>query len=135
MILLASVALLSSFRLLLEAWGQYAIMADQPQSVPAFIARFDEFKKAVPKAGTIGYVTDEVRDPNTAIAEYYVTQYALAPLVVENTYTNQRFVVANFHKATPEADLAKRGLALVQDFGNGVELLANRRKVAPPPRK
>lgn len=125
MALLASLALMSSFKLLLDAWEQRARMAAEPGIGPsAYIHRFDEIRSALPQRGVTGYITDQVRDPNRAIAEYHLTQYALAPLLVANSW-NEKLVVGNFHSALGPAAIKTKGLEFVRDYGAFVQLLRN----------
>jgi hypothetical protein len=82
--------------------------------------RFAALKAALPKRGVIGYVGE----PGTAaLADYYLAQYALAPLVVDHS-PNHPIVIGNFPSspAWPPSE----NLQLVKDFGNGVLLLANK---------
>ena len=79
--------------------------------------RFAALKAFLPGHGVVGYIGD----PHASPGEYYLTQYALAPLVVDHS-VNHALVVGNFSKtSTP----ALPNLELVHDFGNGVLLLAN----------
>jgi hypothetical protein len=82
--------------------------------------RFAELRRALPEYGVVGYVGDS---SETGVADYYLTQYALAPLVIERS-TNHKLVIGNFPRAPrrgTEADLV-----LVRDFGGGVLLFEKR---------
>jgi hypothetical protein len=80
--------------------------------------RFAALRSALPKRGVVGYVGA----PGTpALADYYLAQYALAPLVVENS-PNHPLVIGNFPPGT--VALASERLRLVKDFGDGVLLFA-----------
>lgn len=83
--------------------------------------RFSALKAELPGRGIVGYVGES---GNSSAADYYLAQYALAPLVVDNS-PNHSLVVGNFPtsplRATPD------DLQLVKDFGNGVLLFANPR--------
>jgi hypothetical protein len=113
MILALSITcLFSSYRLLEHARGQEKQGLDE--------RRFDDIRKMLPKQGVIGYFSDAQGD----VGRYYSTQYALAPLVVDNS-TDHHFVVGNLsdaHSAIP----ANRDWVLVRDFGNGFVLIENR---------
>ena len=125
MVLLASIAALSSLKLLPDAWKQRAVMAAEPGAgIPAYIARFDAIRNALPSQGVIGYITDQVRDPNRAIAEYHLTQYALAPVLVTNSW-NEKYVVGNFHGPLGPGAVKTKGLEFVRDYGGFVQLLRN----------
>lgn len=59
----------------------------------------------------------------TDAANYYLAQYALAPLVIDNS-RQHALVVGNFPASLPR-DLPVN-LQLIEDFGNGVLLFANK---------
>jgi hypothetical protein len=80
--------------------------------------RFAALKAALPPSGVVGYVGDS-RDP---VADYYLAQYALAPLVIDRS-PNHALVIGNF-PASLHASVEH--LQLVTDFGNGVLLFANK---------
>lgn len=83
--------------------------------------RFSALKAALPRGGVVGYVGES---GNSGTADYYLAQYALAPLVLDHS-SNHPLVIGNFtavSKATGFAD----NLQLLKDFGNGVLLFANK---------
>jgi hypothetical protein len=80
--------------------------------------RFAALKTAMPLRGVVGYIGDSA-DP---VADYYLAQYALAPLVVDHS-PNHPLVIGNFAAAQPSSS---GHLQLVTDFGNGVLLFANK---------
>jgi hypothetical protein len=92
------------------------------------IARFDrgiaEVRTSLPHAGTIGFYTDEPAGVN-ARQEYYLTQYAVAPVVLENNVDHE-LVIASVHSA--ESRINNPNLVLVRDFKNGIQLLRNKTK-------
>ena len=81
--------------------------------------RFAAVKSSLPQRGVIGYIGE----PDAlARGDYYLAEYALAPLVVDDS-PNHLLVLANFpNSALP----APPNLQLVRDFGNGVALFANK---------
>lgn len=79
--------------------------------------RFAVLKQLLPDHGVVGYLGDSA----DATADYYLTQYALAPLVVEHSI-NHPLIVGNFPSSRP--DLAAHRLRIIRDFGSGVLLLA-----------
>lgn len=81
--------------------------------------RFAALKQALPQQGIVGYVGNA-----DSPADYYLAQYALAPLVVDHS-SNHSLVVGNFSVSPPPALLPDH-LRLGQDFGNGVLLFANK---------
>lgn len=80
--------------------------------------RFAALKAALPSRGIVGYVGDS-SDP---VADYYLAQYALAPLVIDRS-SDHALVIGNF-PASLHASVEH--LQLVTDFGNGVVLFANK---------
>lgn len=91
-----------------------------------------QLKSALPAHGVVGYLGDRVLDNDIGtIRYYYVTQYALAPLIVVNLsgrpaapLVECEFIVADF--TDPEkarAAVARRGLSVVRDYGGGFMLL------------
>jgi hypothetical protein len=80
--------------------------------------RFVAVKTRLPASGVIGYI-GESGDSSTP--DYYLTQYALAPLVVDRS-THHAIVIGNF-PLSPPSNLPPN-LRLVEDFGSGVLLLA-----------
>ncbi len=81
--------------------------------------RFAAVKSSLPQRGVIGYIGE----PDAlARGDYYLAEYALAPLVVDDS-PNHPLVLANF----PNAPLpTPSNLQLVKNFGNGVALFANK---------
>ncbi len=59
-----------------------------------------------------------------ASSEYYQTQYALVPLVVDNSLSHN-LVVGFFSSPVSSGEVLKRceGKVLVKDFGNGFMLI------------
>jgi hypothetical protein len=81
--------------------------------------RFAVLKPSLPQRGVIGYIGE----PGAmARGDYYLAEYALAPLVVDDS-PNHPLVLANFPN---EPLLAPPNLQLVKDFGNGVALFTNK---------
>ncbi len=68
--------------------------------------------------GVIGYLGES---GNSSTPDYYLTQYALAPLVVDRS-SHHAIVIGNFPLSRP-SDLPPN-LRLVEDCGSGVLLLA-----------
>jgi hypothetical protein len=80
--------------------------------------RFAALRPVLPKRGVVGYVGES--DDSTA--DYYLAQYALAPLVVDRS-ANHPLVIGNFPSSP--LPLQTKGLRLVRDFGSGVLLFAH----------
>lgn len=83
--------------------------------------RFAALREALPKRGVIGYIGQT--DSAEGIGDYYVTQYTLAPLVVDRS-TAHPIVIGNFPSSPPSQ--IPRDLELLKDFGHGLLLFANR---------
>jgi hypothetical protein len=84
--------------------------------------RFSELRKALPQSGVVGYIGE---DGPSAVVEYYLAQYALAPLVVDRS-PNHAFVIGNFPSSAKASSNEATQFSLVRDFGNGVMLFATR---------
>ncbi len=122
-IALAAVALSSSFWLLLDLVGAYTRGA-QTFGVAFFEARFDALRKTIKPHTVFGYYSDNGNDA-TALAEFYLTQYTLAPAIVRPSL-DEPLVVVNFHNPTPDPKLLQaKNLTAIQNFGNGVLLCHN----------
>jgi hypothetical protein len=123
-IALAAVALMSSFWLLLDVVRGYSDLS-RTFGVASFEDRFQALRKALPSHSVVGYASDNPTNDASAIAEFYLTQYALAPTIVTSSL-KESMVVVNYH--TPQFDPAKlraQHLTLIQNFGNGVLLCRN----------
>ena len=114
--------LLSSARLILQAPtpGKWHDTADAIQRRSD--QRFAELKKLLPRHGVVGYF-GESGTPE-AVGAYYLTQYALAPVVVEHS-TNHALVIGNFPASSATPPIPE-DLKLLKDFGDGVFLFASK---------
>ena len=74
--------------------------------------------------GAIGYVSEvppaDLPAKGDAMQEYFLTQFALAPWVIEAKFDDCAWAVANFHELGAPVPVDFR---VVQDFGAGVALL------------
>ncbi len=98
------------------------ILTEAPAPRPDNIAqrsdqRFSALRSSLPPQGIVGYIGD----PGN-LADYYLAQYALAPLVVDRS-PNHPLVVGNFPSSLHPAP---HNLQLIKDFGNGVLLFAHK---------
>ena len=88
--------------------------------------RLAPLREALPGRGTVGYLTDLPRLKRRAWRELFLTQYALAPVIVEpvsaSRPTEHQLVVVNVHEGEDLAEPDTRGLVLVRDFGGGIRL-------------
>jgi hypothetical protein len=128
LILLTGYAVLS---LLAQSIGIYI---DLPDKDPVTIheARIAQLKGSLPASGEIGYVTTVENEQIFAyeramknveyLAQYALTQYTLAPLLVRNS-PELPLVVGNFLDGPPAPGfLEKNGLVPIKDFGDGLIL-------------
>lgn len=87
-VLIMALALLSSVRLLLD-WVQFDFSFVGHDDVSRFESKFEKVKDKLPPNGIIGFRSD---NPDN-IAQYYQTQYTLAPVVVSKLPA-QRWVIS-----------------------------------------
>jgi hypothetical protein len=113
---LAACFLLSSGRLVFDA---HHLKNSTDNIAQRSDQRFRELKATLPARGVVGYVGEP---GPLALGDYYLAQYALAPLVVEHS-PDHPLVIGNF-PATSSATPAD--LQLVKDFGGGVLLFQNK---------
>lgn len=124
-LVLAVFALLSNLHFFRKAAGSDFARKD---AISLYERRFEGLKGVLPPRGVVGYVSDhQARDIrfDAGSGDFYLTQYALAPLIVVYSL-EPTFIVGNFRRSTPTADfLRSRNLILLKDFGNGVMLFRN----------
>lgn len=82
--------------------------------------RFAALKAALPSHGVIGYIGEP---DNSGLADYYLAQYALAPLVLDRS-DEHALVVGNFPTVRP-VQASSNALHLQRDFGSGLLLFAS----------
>jgi len=82
-------------------------------------------KTALPAQGRVGYISDKMPwvTDNEAVVRYFVTQFDVAPVVVE-IGTAPQLVVGNFKKF--DSHSVPADLVFVRDFGGGVMLFQKR---------
>ena len=120
---------LLAFFSLLSSWGQFSVNLKEfdpslslagHEGVTLYERRFVDVKNELPAQGVVGYVSDTEPDS----AEFYLTQYALSPLIVDRTQPHE-LVIGNFTNKTPDLKaLTNMSLTLRRDFGNGVKLFS-----------
>lgn len=115
-LVLIGCCLLSTGRILLEAPAPRGISPDDISKRSD--QRFALLKARLPASGVIGYIGET---GDSATPDYYLTQYALAPLVVDLS-SHHSLVVGNFPSSPPVG--IPQNLRLVEDFGQGVMLFA-----------
>ena len=128
LILLTGSAVLS---LLVQSIRTYNDLPDK-DPVTLHEERIAQLKGALPASGEVGYVTTVENEKIFAyekafqnveyLAQYVVTQYTLAPLIVRNS-PELPLVVGNFLDGPPAPGfLEKYGLVPIKDFGDGLIL-------------
>jgi len=119
-LLLTIVALVSSFWFLLDVLGVATRRA------PAFrVADFENRFAAFPKTDAhmlYGYVSDNRPNDPSALAEFHLTQYVLAPAIITPS-ASRDLVIVNYHAKQLDYKLLRAfHLDPYRDFGNGVAL-------------
>lgn len=125
LLLLVGTALLTN----LANWGG-ALWSGRPGAARDGVALADKrcqaLKGDLPGRGIVGYV-DDGQDDLDSTKEYYLTQYALAPVVVARN-AERDLVVGNFRRADSGArKAASAGLEVVRDYRNGLFLLRRKK--------
>lgn len=121
----SAVSLFSAARLFVGV-SDYYPHAPKPDSITEFTSRFSTLRTMLPNRGVIGYITDPGVSPAdaNAKAEFYLTQYALAPVIVSAS-PDSHYVIGNFHQPISTGSLQDRGFKLIREFGSGIALLEN----------
>ncbi|HTS51412.1 MAG TPA: hypothetical protein VMH05_25870 [Bryobacteraceae bacterium] len=123
-IALLGIAVASIFWVLLDVARAYS-HSSTSYGVENFENRFADLPKAATPKTVFGYISDNRPEDPSDQAEFYLTQYTLAPAIVVSTI-NEREVVANMHSANPDMKpLQARGFVPVRNFGNGIFLYRN----------
>lgn len=138
LILLVAIAVYANLNLL---FSRIQLYPNLPQTDPVSIheQRIERIKKFMPPTPALGYVTtienekillNERSLRNVEfLAQYYLTQYTLAPVFVYNS-PDHPFVVGNFLDGPADPEwIRKKGLTPLRDFGDGLILY---RKEGPP---
>jgi hypothetical protein len=85
-----------------------------------------ELHKDLPLGGHVGFIGDgKKRPPHSSMERFFLTQYEMAPIVVEEG-TAADFVIVNVEKFSP--GLIPDNLILVRDFGSGLMLFGKSHK-------
>lgn len=137
---LAILIILTAYSVLNLLWQGIGTYWDLPDVDPVTFheARIEQLKELLPAAGAVGYVTTVENDRIFAkerafqnveyLAQYALTQYTLAPLIVRNT-PGLPLVVGNFLDGPPAPGIPeKHGLVPLKDFGDGLVLYRREEK-------
>jgi hypothetical protein len=115
-------SLRSLWRTAPELWSRRA-----PDPVTVNDRRFAPVLRALPAHGVVGYLSslpsDKLFNSALGVAHFYLTQYALSPVIVVND-ANRELVVADAYRGRRIA--APPPLVLLRDFGNGVALFVRK---------
>ncbi len=118
---LAAIALVSSFWFLLDVLGT-AMRRTPAFGVAAFEDRFNEFRQTVQPHTVYGYLSDSRPNDPSALAEFHLAQYTLAPAIVKSS-PSENLVIVNYHGKNLDMGLLRANRLLpFRDFGNGVAL-------------
>lgn len=99
------------------------LLLRRPWSLAQYDHRFDALRRWLPARGVVGYLGNQDEDE---LANYLVTQYSLAPILIDHS-ADHALVIGNFSSAalaTPPRVPAN--LRIVHDFGGGLFLLEER---------
>lgn len=129
--LLLILTLAASLNLLYQGARSYRNL---PETDPVTFheGRINQLKAALPATAAVGYVTTVDNEKiflyertlfNVEfLAQYMLTQYTLAPLIVYNS-PDHPLVVGNYISGSPDHDFLKRkALVPIRDFGDGLVL-------------
>jgi len=93
-------------------WKQPPVI---PDVISVYLSRFEEVHWRLPPHSTLCYIASG----NATVMDYYLAQYALAPVVVSN---NQPCELWLGNSIAGEPLEFHQDLVLVHDFGRGVKL-------------
>lgn len=118
MALIVFFLVLSSFEQFSKDWQEFDRNQIGNDGITVYEKRFAALKPALPPNGVVGYVTDG--QPYNI--EFFLTQYSLAPLMVDPKGGHE-FVIGNFaNKASNPKTWNGADLDLRLDLRNGVKL-------------
>ncbi len=90
--------------------------------VTEYDKRFGRLKGMLPSHGVVGYVTDKKFDAKA----FYLTQYALSPLIIVNN-TEPKLIVAYFSDSSRSIQFCKdNNLFLLEKLDNNVMLFSKK---------
>ena len=117
--------LATNFVLVRDAHRRFQESKDKDQ-ITLYQTRFAELRRVLKPAGVVGYISDAAPESKGYRGNFYLTQYALAPVIV-TMETNRQWVVGNFWKTGKVPAIAfNRRLHLWKDFGSGVALFLSK---------
>lgn len=125
--IIALLSIFNCFRLFSKTGNEW-LNTNSVDQVTKYEIRFEGVKAILPARGVIGYITEaspkEVMADGDLQAEYYLTQYAVAPVVVDNNPA-RNIVIGNFHSSAIPDMRSYGRFGITQNFDNGIILLRN----------
>jgi len=124
--LLIFFALLSNQRLL-TAWAKFDLSHVGKDDTTLYQNRFDEIRKMLPAHGMVGYsggglnYAEYWKSDPTALRNWFLTQYTLAPVVVTLT-SNHKLNIINGSAGESKPDSSADEGMTTRDLGNGMKL-------------
>ncbi len=115
--LLVALALATNGHYLLKV-VRFRAAYEWPNLTTYYENRFAALRRLLPRHGVVGYVSDRPDSDR----EYFLTQYALAPVLLDRGGLHAVVVGNFFDPATALAIAAPMRLVLVRDLGDGVML-------------
>lgn len=111
----------------MRSGGLLRFVLNRNDDVSKYEQRLAGLRETLPRRGAVGYLTDvasgEVMAKAKAMKSYYLTQYAVAPVVVVNS-AEEDLLIGNFHtQRAYRRAISDPKLRVVKDLGNGVVLL------------
>lgn len=100
----------------------------EPDPVSSHEDRLAAARRALPRHGFIGYVGVEKSATVHVNGQYYLSQYALAPLVLVFNNIAPSLVLVNFPEHWQVQSFSELGLEMRTDFGSGVKLFHHRER-------
>ena len=116
---------MSSLFYAVEIYRRTHVLSEvSPQPASQDEMRLGRIKKMLPAHGVVGYTSDDSEiDESVAWRRFAMTQYSLAPLIIERN-TKHDLIIGVFQDpgAIPSI-VAKKNLRIVEQFDKGVVLL------------
>lgn len=103
---------------LLGIWKDFDPNGIGRDGITVYEQRFAGLKGMFTSTGVVGYISDA--EPYNI--EFYLAQYALAPVTIDPNHQHQLVVANFFNKAADQGNFAGGNLVLLGDFGKGVKL-------------
>ena len=94
------------------------------RNITLYEKRFSGVKKILPANSIVSYVSDKSQPDNM---NYFLTQFALNPVIVSNKIDNN-LVIGDFKSKNYQEMCRKSDFKIVKDFGDGAVLLRKRVK-------